>query len=178
MARVCGIVFADARDKELLAQCNITHILSIHDTAAPILGVSSPLQTSVTFTVLPFCSPSAHRAAASVAQNRSLNWLTCCTNGSQSQSDGLLHAGLRRSFPSSDLFVRRGHSRCDQSHASQRHCARRSRTASIKGFEIDHFKRCESHIVSFQFCAKRKVLKGGIYPVSPAGGLDTRTESR
>ncbi|XP_056270848.1 dual specificity protein phosphatase 22-B-like isoform X2 [Pseudoliparis swirei] len=27
----------DARDRELLAQRNITHILSIHDTAAPIL---------------------------------------------------------------------------------------------------------------------------------------------
>ncbi|XP_029004940.1 dual specificity protein phosphatase 22-B-like [Betta splendens] len=27
----------DARDKELLAQHNITHILSIHDTAAPVL---------------------------------------------------------------------------------------------------------------------------------------------
>ncbi|KAM8874049.1 dual specificity protein phosphatase 22-B-like isoform 2-T2 [Spinachia spinachia] len=27
----------DARDRELLAQHNITHILSIHDTAAPIL---------------------------------------------------------------------------------------------------------------------------------------------
>lgn len=31
---------ADARDKELLAQHNITHILSIHDTAAPVLEVS------------------------------------------------------------------------------------------------------------------------------------------
>ncbi|XP_029542785.1 dual specificity protein phosphatase 22-B-like isoform X2 [Oncorhynchus nerka] len=29
--------FKDARDKELLAKHNITHILSIHDTAAPIL---------------------------------------------------------------------------------------------------------------------------------------------
>ncbi|XP_017260508.1 dual specificity protein phosphatase 22-B [Kryptolebias marmoratus] len=29
--------FKDARDPELLAQNNITHILSIHDTAAPIL---------------------------------------------------------------------------------------------------------------------------------------------
>uniref|UniRef100_A0A672FEL1 Dual specificity phosphatase 22 n=1 Tax=Salarias fasciatus TaxID=181472 RepID=A0A672FEL1_SALFA len=27
----------DARDPELLAQHNITHILSIHDTAAPVL---------------------------------------------------------------------------------------------------------------------------------------------
>ncbi|XP_026201917.1 dual specificity protein phosphatase 22-B [Anabas testudineus] len=29
--------FKDARDRELLGQHNITHILSIHDTAAPIL---------------------------------------------------------------------------------------------------------------------------------------------
>ncbi|XP_023284480.1 dual specificity protein phosphatase 22 [Seriola lalandi dorsalis] len=29
--------FKDARDRELLARHNITHILSIHDTAAPIL---------------------------------------------------------------------------------------------------------------------------------------------
>ncbi|KAM6962719.1 dual specificity protein phosphatase 22-B-like [Aplochiton taeniatus] len=29
--------FKDARDKELLARYNITHVLSIHDTAAPIL---------------------------------------------------------------------------------------------------------------------------------------------
>lgn len=50
---MCEIVFADAQDKELLAQCNITHILSIHDTAAPVLGVSAPLLTSVTFTSCP-----------------------------------------------------------------------------------------------------------------------------
>lgn len=31
---------ADAQDRELLARHNITHILSIHDTAAPILEVS------------------------------------------------------------------------------------------------------------------------------------------
>lgn len=45
MGRICEISWfslrsADARDKELLAQHNITHILSIHDTAAPILEVS------------------------------------------------------------------------------------------------------------------------------------------
>lgn len=38
---LCGL--ADARDRELLAQHNITHILSIHDTAAPILEVSGLL---------------------------------------------------------------------------------------------------------------------------------------
>lgn len=32
--------FTDARDREQLAKNNITHILSIHDTAAPILQVS------------------------------------------------------------------------------------------------------------------------------------------
>uniref|UniRef100_A0A4W6FB66 Uncharacterized protein n=1 Tax=Lates calcarifer TaxID=8187 RepID=A0A4W6FB66_LATCA len=33
-------LYLDARDRELLAQHNITHILSIHDTAAPILEVT------------------------------------------------------------------------------------------------------------------------------------------
>uniref|UniRef100_A0A3Q0RYA9 Tyrosine-protein phosphatase domain-containing protein n=1 Tax=Amphilophus citrinellus TaxID=61819 RepID=A0A3Q0RYA9_AMPCI len=35
----------DARDRELLAQHNITHILSIHDTAAPVLEVRPPFFT-------------------------------------------------------------------------------------------------------------------------------------
>uniref|UniRef100_A0A3Q1H5P8 Dual specificity phosphatase 22a n=1 Tax=Anabas testudineus TaxID=64144 RepID=A0A3Q1H5P8_ANATE len=35
--------YLDARDRELLGQHNITHILSIHDTAAPILEVSCVL---------------------------------------------------------------------------------------------------------------------------------------
>ena len=41
---VCLCVFAssDARDREQLARNNITHILSIHDSAAPILQVKLP----------------------------------------------------------------------------------------------------------------------------------------
>ena len=31
---------ADSQDKDLLAKLNITHILSIHDTAKPVLEVS------------------------------------------------------------------------------------------------------------------------------------------
>ena len=31
---------ADSQDKDLLAKFNITHILSIHDTAKPVLEVS------------------------------------------------------------------------------------------------------------------------------------------
>lgn len=38
----------DARDREQLARNNITHILSIHDSAAPILKVrSSPFYCSM-----------------------------------------------------------------------------------------------------------------------------------
>lgn len=35
---------SDARDREQLAKNNITHILSIHDTAAPILQVKLELK--------------------------------------------------------------------------------------------------------------------------------------
>lgn len=56
----------DARDQELLAQHNITHILSIHDTAAPVLEVGCPLSLYVCVCVWywPVCGPAAPNLSA------------------------------------------------------------------------------------------------------------------
>lgn len=49
------VFMSDARDREQLARNNITHILSIHDTAAPILQVSIFRQPKGGSGPLPIC---------------------------------------------------------------------------------------------------------------------------
>lgn len=97
-----------------------------------------------------------------------MNRLLCCANNRRNR---LLEATRKAPesclFPVADLFAPTGsHLRRVQRIRSQRHCTR----LQSKCFEIDHFKRCESHIFLFQFCNNNKKIKvlrvsrGGIHP--------------
>ncbi|XP_016106257.1 dual specificity protein phosphatase 22-B [Sinocyclocheilus grahami] len=75
--------FKDARDREQLARNNITHILSIHDTAAPILqemtylcipAADSPTQNLLVFSSLAGVSRSVTLVVAYLMTVTTLGW--------------------------------------------------------------------------------------------------------
>lgn len=171
---VCGIVFADAQDKELLAQCNITHILSIHDTAAPVLAVSSPLLNLRDPRCLALKCPRRPASRSAARPRCAVNWLTCCTDGNQLLSDGLLRAGPRPPVCLLHLLTYLlDEVTWDAFKATRVKGIARGGAARLQSKALKSTTSRGVKVTSSYFSFAQKVLKGGIYPASPAGRLDT-----